>query len=312
MKPVILEVAVNGLTTPDRNPAVPVSASEVTQDILACLEAGASVVHSHCALRSPDAYAVAEDYAQAYRPVLQAYPDAILYPTINTVFGADVPYSPESKCGHFRLLGQEGLIRMALYDPGAAFIGETGADGLPKQGGVYSNSPDDIRLVSQICADVGLGAAISVFEPGWLHTICASARKGTLPNGSRVNFYFGGKSLLAEKAGADSVGTCFPPPIPEALDLYLAMIEGLDLVWSVGVLGEDILDTPIAGLALERGGNIRVGIEDHMDAKSNLQELERAKQVCARMGRPVATAGQTAEILGLPPPILTTANSVQS
>ena len=303
MKPVILEVAVNGITTPQRNPAVPVSADDVSQEILACLEAGASVVHSHCALRSADAREIAEDYARAYRPVLKAFPDAILYPTINAVLGGTTRRTPEEKCGHFRFLGQEGLIRMALYDPGAAVIGETGVDGLPSKGGVYENSAQDIQLVSQICDEVGLGAAVSVFEPGWLHTICASARRGTLPRGARVNLYFGGKSLLGASADTPSVGMCFPPPIREALDLYLAMIEGLDLVWSVGVLGEDIFETPLAALALERGGHFRVGLEDNMDAKSNLRELERATALCARMGRPVATPAQTAEILRLPTPI---------
>ncbi len=300
MKPVILEVAVNGITTFDRNSAVPILASDVSEEILACMDAGASVVHSHSAVRSPDALEVAEDYAQAYRPVLQAYPDAILYPTINTVFGANVSYTSENKCGHFRHLGHEGLIRMALYDPGVAYIGETGEDGLPSSGGIYENRPEDIRLVSQICEQVGLGAAVSVFEPGWLHTICASARKGTLPKGSRVNFYFGGNSLLGTSPSSDIRGTCFPPPIREALDLYLAMIDGLGLVWSVGVLGQDIFETPLARLALERGGNFRVGLEDNMDAKSNLSELEKAKQLCEEMGHPIATPAQSAEILGLP------------
>lgn len=302
MKPVILEVAVNGVTTPARNLAVPVTATEVSGDIMACLNAGASVVHSHCALKSPDAQAVAEDYAAAYRPVLQAFPDAILYPTLNTVFGANVAYTPENKCGHFRHLGHEGLIRMALYDPGVAFIGETGDDGLPLRGGIYDNRPEDIRLVRDICDEVGLGAAVSVFEPGWLHTICASARKGTLPKGARVNFYFGGNSLLGTTADPDIRGTCFPPPIPEALDLYLAMIDGLDLVWSVGVLGQDIFDTPLAELALERGGNFRVGLEDNMDAVSNLSELTKAIDLCEKMGRRVATPAEAARILGLPSP----------
>ncbi len=300
MKPVILEVAVNGFTTSERNSAVPIVASDVSEEIMACIEAGASVVHSHCAVKSPDPLEVAEDYARAYRPVMQAFPNAILYPTINTVFGANVDYSPENKCGHFRQLGRERLIRMALYDPGVAYIGETGEDGLPSRGGTYDNRPEDIRLVSQICDQVGLGAAVSVFEPGWLHTICASARQGTLPKGSRVNFYFGGRSLLGTSSNPDIRGTCFPPPIKEALDLYLAMIDGLDLVWSVGVLGQDIFETPIANLALERGGNFRVGLEDHMDAASNLSELEKAKQLCESMGRPVATPVQSAEILGLP------------
>lgn len=302
MRPVILEVAVNGITTPARNAAVPVTAPDIAEEMMSCLDAGASVVHSHAAVKSPDAAEVAEAYAQAYRPVMRAFPDAILYPTLNTVFGSDVAYTPESKCGHFRHLGAAGLIRMALYDPGVAYIGETDADGLPARGGVYGNSAEDIRLVRDICGDTGLGAAVSVFEPGWLHSICAASRKGTLPKGARVNFYFGGRSLLGASADPDVYGTCFAPPIPQALELYLAMIEGLDLVWSVGVLGQDIFETPLAEMALERGGHFRVGLEDNMDAKSNLAELEKAKQLCDRMGLPVATPLETAEILGLPLP----------
>ncbi len=300
MTPVILEVAVNGMTTRTRNPAVPIAAPEVASDILACLKAGASVAHSHCAARTPDAQVVAEDYAQAYGPILDAVPDAVLYPTINTVFGADVAYTPEHKCGHFRILGRQGLIRMALYDPGAAFIGETDASGLPSRGGAYVNSPEDIRLVRQICDEVGLGAAVSVFEPGWLHTIRAAAQLGTLPKGSRVNLYFGGGSLLSDTPDPDKRGLCFPPPIREALDLYLAMLDGLDLIWSVGVLGGNIFDTPLAELALERGGHFRVGLEDHMDAESNLAEVEKATALCANMGRPIATPSEAAQILGLP------------
>ena len=45
--PVILEVAVNGVTTKERNPLTPEAPEEVAADALACLDAGASVIHAH-------------------------------------------------------------------------------------------------------------------------------------------------------------------------------------------------------------------------------------------------------------------------
>ena len=61
------------------------------------------------------------------------------------------------------------------------------------------------------------------------------------------------------------------PPIPEALELYLKMMEGMDLKWSVGSIGEpSIMDTPLAKMALERGGSFRVGLEDWGTGPSDL------------------------------------------
>ena len=45
--PVILEVALNGLTTPEQNPAAPRQPEEIAKDALACFAAGAAIVHTH-------------------------------------------------------------------------------------------------------------------------------------------------------------------------------------------------------------------------------------------------------------------------
>jgi uncharacterized protein (DUF849 family) len=41
--PVILEVALNGLTSPSHNDAVPTTSGELTGDALACIDEGAAV-----------------------------------------------------------------------------------------------------------------------------------------------------------------------------------------------------------------------------------------------------------------------------
>ena len=47
--PVIIEVAINGATTKDQNPHVPLTEDEIVADALACFEAGAAIVHHHIA-----------------------------------------------------------------------------------------------------------------------------------------------------------------------------------------------------------------------------------------------------------------------
>jgi uncharacterized protein (DUF849 family) len=64
------------------------------------------------------------------------------------------------------------------------------------------------------------------------------------------------------------------------------------------------MQTPIARLALELGGHLHVGLEEHFDPDrkpTNLELVEEAVKLCAEVGRPVATTAQTEQILGLPP-----------
>mgnify|MGYP003381740257 CR=1 FL=1 len=46
-RPVILEAAINGVTPQAKNANVPVAPEEIAADALACLDAGASIVHNH-------------------------------------------------------------------------------------------------------------------------------------------------------------------------------------------------------------------------------------------------------------------------
>jgi 3-keto-5-aminohexanoate cleavage enzyme len=45
--PVIIEAAINGGNTKDRNPHTPTTPDEIAADALACIAAGAAIVHNH-------------------------------------------------------------------------------------------------------------------------------------------------------------------------------------------------------------------------------------------------------------------------
>jgi uncharacterized protein (DUF849 family) len=147
----------------------------------------------------------------------------------------------------------------------------------------------------QVCADRGLGPSISIFEPGFLQVVLAYARQGALPAGTLVKFYFAGGGYLG---GGDPLWGS--PPIIEALDLFLAMFGNAPVAWAVAVLGGSLLETPIARAALERGGHLRVGIEDWDDGPSNVEQVAAATALCAEVGREVATIPQTEALLRLP------------
>ena len=83
------------------------------------------------------------------------------------------------------------------------------------------------------------------------------------------------------------------------------MLEGTELPWSVSVWGGDLMATPVARLALERGGHLHVGLEEHFDPDpkpTNVELVEQAVALTDEVGRPVATTEQAAEMLDLPQP----------
>ena len=99
-------------------------------------------------------------------------------------------------------------------------------------------------------------------SPGFLQCVLTYHRAGRLPAGSMVKLYFGGEWGMWARARGVTFGL---PPTANALLAYLDMLEGTELPWSVSVWGGDLMTTPVARLALERGGHLHVGLEEHFD-----------------------------------------------
>ncbi len=291
-QPVIIEAAINGIAKKSYKPNAPLSADEITTESLACLEAGASIIHAHNrSIRLVGQDAV-DEYVAAWAPILEARPDALWYPT------GVIAESSEDRLLHHELLAAKGLIRMAYVDPGSANTGWIGEDGLPT-GGVYVNSYEHTRMAFAQCERLGLAPAIAIYEPGWLSTTLAYHRAGRLPQGSMIKLYFGDEWGLLGRSKGVSFGL---PPTENALLAYLDMLEGCELPWSVSVWGGDLMKTPLARLAVEKGGHLHVGLEEFWDPDrqpTNLELITEAVELCHELGATVATCAETAELLGL-------------
>ena len=271
---VVIEAAINGA-----NPVAPRMPDEIAACASACFDRGAAVVHNHIDFFGDPEKAAAR-YLEGWEPVLAERPDALFYPTINGV--GDV----ESRYAHLGPLAAAGM-RLGLTDPGSVNLGPSF---------VYVNSGSDIDHELAVCEQHGLVPGLAIFEPGFLRAALACWRAGRLPAGTMVRLYFGGDA--PERAGGSNFGM---PPTPAALDVYLDMLDGCPLPWSVTVVGGDLFATELPRLALERGGHLRVGLEDYAGdpAVTNEQLVEQAAAAVAASGRPLASCADTARMLGL-------------
>jgi 3-keto-5-aminohexanoate cleavage enzyme len=272
--PVVIEAAINGA-----NPVAPRTPDEISRSALACFDAGAAVVHNHIDMFGTGEAAAAR-YREGWDPVLAARPDALLYPTINGIGRVEERYS------HITPLARDGGLRIGVIDPGSVNLGASFA---------YVNSGSDIEHQWQLCAEHGLVPGMSIFEPGFLRAALAYWRAGKLPPGTMLRFYFGGRE--AEADGGFTFGLA---PSERALDAYLELLGDCPLPWSVTVVGGDLFATDLPELALARGGHLRVGLEDHRGREVANEELvAEAVKAVEQSGRPVASSGDTVELLGL-------------
>jgi 3-keto-5-aminohexanoate cleavage enzyme len=289
--PVIIEVALNGVTTKRHNPLAPVRADELSADAIACLDAGATIVHTHADNLGAPVAELTTRYADCFRAILAARPAALLYPTIG--FGASVA----ERFGHVGSLAAEGLVHAAAVDPGSVNLGGTGPDGLPPpMEFVYTNPFADIRYAFDLAARHRIGPSVAIFEPGFLQVVLAYFDAGALPPGTLVKLYFAAGGYLT--GGRALWGA---PPIAEALDLYLAMLGERPIPWAIAVVGGSLLAHPqLVADALGRGAHLRVGLEDWSTGPGNVEQVARVVALVQDAGRSVATAPETVDLLALP------------
>jgi uncharacterized protein (DUF849 family) len=277
--PLVIEAALNGSTSKERRPEVPRSVDEVVDSALACVAAGATIVHHHNDepnYGGPARHA-AGPYRESFRRITERAPGVLLYPTMA---GAAPGSTIAERYAHMAELHAEGLLPMAMADPGTLNVALLGRDGRPMPTElVYQNTCADFAWMIAWCRERAVPVSISIFEPGFLRLALAHHHVGELPSGAKIQLYFGGAPVL--------VGL---PPTPAALDLYLSMLEGTGLPWMVGVVGGDVTAAGLARLAIERGGHVRVGLEDYEGPRHarNEELVAEVAELARACGRPVA------------------------
>lgn len=290
-EPVIIEAAINGATPQRRQPHSPRTAAEIAEDARACLAAGAAIVHNHTdddVLGHPTGRHSSEAYLEAWRPVLAERPDAILYPTMA---GGGRGRRIEDRYAHITELYAAGVLGMAVADPGSVNLTGRRANGTVAATEIpYENSPADIDWMFRWCREHDVAVHVSIFEPGFLRMVLGHLEAGTLPDHCKLQFYFSGPTSYFGLPATDW-----------ALDTYLRLLGDAPIPWMVGVPGGDVVESGLAELAMERGGHVRVGLEDYGGPRkpTNAALVAEVVTMAAKFGRPLATCDETRQALGL-------------
>ena len=207
MVPLMIEAALNGATPKARNPHVPKTPDEIAVDALACLEAGAAIIHTHIDGYETTGDAAVDRYMEGWTPVMAARPDAILYATI--AGGRTV----QDRFDHYRGLAGRGM-RMGAFDPGSVNLATHGDDGLPGRGQfVYSTSYKDIGYLVPAAGRSPPGSVhrhlrtgLPARHPG------LSPRRETAARGVREVLFRRRLQHDRRPAAATSPSACRPPP----------------------------------------------------------------------------------------------------
>ncbi|HYH51014.1 MAG TPA: 3-keto-5-aminohexanoate cleavage protein [Acidimicrobiia bacterium] len=288
--PTVVEIALNGMTTKEQNPHVPRTVDEIVEDGLRCLDAGASVVHHHN--DEPNFGGAtrhcAGPYIDVWTRLRASRPGVLLHPTMA---GATADSTVEERFAHVAELYEAGLSPVATCDAGTLALAfpAAGPDGVRSLPQTFGNAATDVDWILRWCRERDVPVHISIFEPGFLRLILAHHAAGSLPHHVKIQLYLGGDRMLFGL-----------PSNAGGLAAYLAMLDGTGLTWMAAVFGGDVVKSGIAALAIEKGGHVRVGLEDHHSPPRqprNAELVAEVTQICHAAGRPPASVEDAPKIL---------------
>ncbi len=157
---------------------------------------------------------------------------------------------------------------------------------------IFKNTFADIEHILTTCADNGTRFEIECYDIGHLYTLAHFVDRGLVKPPFFVQSVFG---ILG------GIG-----PHPEDVMHMRRTADrlfGADYRWSV--LGAGRSQFAIAAQAIALGGNVRVGLEDSLWigpgqlAKSNAEQVAKARRLIEELGLELATADEAREILQL-------------
>jgi 3-keto-5-aminohexanoate cleavage enzyme len=272
--PCIISVAITGSVPRKKdNPAVPITVPEQIDSTHAAYEAGAALVHVHVRNDDETPSSDPEKFAQLQEGIRRHCPDIIIQ---------------FSTGGRGRALEQRGA--MLYLKPDMASLA-TGSVNFPTI--VYENPPDFVRSLAKTMLDDRIKPEIEVFDLAMLYNTADLVAEGLIAAPPHVQFVLGVKHAL--------------PARREILEFEVAQLRALlpDATWTAAGIGRNQLE--VNRWSLELGGHCRTGLEDNVRwdkttlASSNAQLVKRVAELCAEYGRPVASAAQARQILGLRP-----------
>ena len=277
MKKTIITAATTGAWPKKKdNPNVPMTPSEIADDIFRCWKAGAAVAHLHMRDDSGDGTMDVAKFRETVELLRQRYPECDII--LNMTTSGDLNATDETRQLHVKELRPE----MCSYDCGSMNWLHTG---------LFLNTPKFLEELGRNTQEWGVKPEIEAFDPGMIANAAYYLKKGVLKGPLHFQFCMGCAN-----------------GIPGTVKNRVFMTETMESLcpgstWSCFGVGHSAMEILYAAVAL--GGHVRVGMEDNVLyakgvlAESNAQFVERAARVIREFGSEPATPDEARAILGL-------------
>jgi uncharacterized protein (DUF849 family) len=284
---VMISCAVTGSAdTPGKNPAVPVTPSQIAQSAIDAAKAGAAIVHIH--VRDPQTTRPSMDKV-LYREVVERIRDSGSNVLINLTTGPGARFTPGSDdpfkpgpANNMKLPAQrvEHIIELrpdiCSLDMGSMNMGSY----------VFVNPPNYLEAMAVAIRDAGVIPELEVFEAGHLLLARRMIETGHIKPPGMFQICLG----IAWGQ----------PATPEAMHYMRSMLPPASPWFAFGI---SLHQFPMVAQAVLLGGHVRVGLEDNIYlgkgqlAPSNAALVEKAVGIVEILGDHVATPAEARKML---------------
>lgn len=295
---VIITCAVTGaIHTPSMSPYLPVTAEEIAEAAISAAEAGASILHLHARDPKSGRPDQTPESFQRFLPQVKQATNAV----VNLTTGGSPYMSVEERARPATTFAPEvaslnmGSMNFGLYGMLSRYpeIGGWEREHLEASRDlVFRNSFKDIEWVLTAAGANGTRFEFECYDISHLYNLAHFVERGLIQPPFFVQSVFG---LLG--------GIGNHPEDVAHMKRTADRLFGGDLRWSV--LGAGAAQFRIAAQAAALGGNVRVGLEDSLWiakgklAKSNAEQVTKAKALIEALGKRVATPDEARQILDL-------------
>ena len=275
---------------PQKNPNVPVTPTQIADDVLAVAKAGAAIAHIH--VRDPETTEGSREtalYAEVIERVRAENTDIIINTTAgmggDLVFGDETPLPAQP--GSDLVSQKERLTHVEALRPDICTL-DCGSYNVGEGNLVYISTSEQIREGAALIKQLGVKPELEIFDLGHLDFVCKLIREGAFDGPVMLQF------CLGVNFGA--------PATPAAMKMMADMVRGLDVVWSA--FGVAQMQLPMVAQSILLGGNVRVGLEDNIWLErgvpaTNVELVNRARTIIETMGGSVMDVTATRAKLGL-------------
>jgi uncharacterized protein (DUF849 family) len=296
---VIITCAVTGsIHTPSMSPHLPVTPAEIAKAAIGAAQAGAAIVHLHA--RNPKDGSPSQDPALFHEFLPQiAVASGVV---INLTTGGAATMTVEERLQPALQLKPEvaslnmGSMNFGLYEMLARYKEFKHGWEKPYLAGsderIFKNTFRDIAYILESCSANGTRFEIECYDIGHLYTAAHFLERGLIKPPLFIQSVFGIRGGI----GAHPEDVMHMKRTADRLfgDAYC---------WSV--LGAGRNQMAVAAMSAVMGGNVRVGLEDSLWlgrgqlAKTNAEQVAKARRIIEEVGLAVATPDEAREMLKL-------------